>query len=269
VTVRVAALTLLVACSGPDDDSTTHSGTGPTPTPTDFDGFKAFSFGVTAAEFAVRPDGAIGGWIDADGDNVPATLVLTLADPTYASSGPTADNACTFTWTWSDPIPAESGPATKAFGRWNPSEAPAARLTETCSALEFPERWRGDPAGAVGAWSFGAGIGPLDAGVREAVRESFGDQYDELIPYVAGGGFWWDGLREVEEAGFDRDWRSGFVDTGVVYGWALDASGQEVLAGGAPVSLLQSEMVVDGEPQPGRYQLQGTTLLTPATALIP
>lgn len=271
--MSVRFLLLLAAAAGchrptQDGTHTGHTGGEDTHSAASFDGFRPSAFGVTAAAFAVDDQGRATGWTDAGGNAVPATLALTLVDATWID-GATDENHCEFTWTWSTPIDAVDSPATPAFARWNPRTEDGARLTETCSALEFPPRWGGDVPAAVGSWEFGAGVGPLNPGVRDSLEVAFGDDFDRYIPYVAGGGFWWDGFRDRTDVLIPEQWASGWVDTAVVYAYALDASGREILDGGLPVQLLAEDVPVRGGVAPGRYQLQGTTLVNPAEALIP
>jgi hypothetical protein len=266
---RVCALAWLAGC-GPDDgddktsDSTDeHTGT----LPTTFDGFVPFAFGVTAADFAVSPEGDAAPWTGADGSPRAARLTVSIADDTVATAGWAPGHFCAVTWSWSVPTPAATAPTTAAWRRWTPDPA-TATVEDGCADLEFPPAWGGDVRGVLEGWTFGFGLGPLDPQVREALEVAFGDEFAAFEPYIGGGGFYWDGLRGQQDLDAPDRWRTGWVDTGVVYGFELDADGREVLAGGQPVTV-EADGFWDGTTvAPGRYQLQGTTLLTPATALL-
>jgi hypothetical protein len=259
------AFVLLGACDGNDKGpGSDDSGTTPT-TPTDFDGFLPVAFGITAAEFAVDAEGRAGGWLAADDTPRPARMTLSIADATVAGAGWVEGHYCEVSWEWTEPTPASGAPDTQAWSRWNP---PTADVTDTCAALEFPPRWEGDVAAVVGRSVFGIGVGPLDPGVRAALEESFGTSFPDLEPYIGGGGFWWDGLLDQERVDVPDAWReTGWVDTSVVYTFELDAAGREVLIEGSPVTLRTEGLWEGGRLAQARYQLQGTALLTPATAL--
>ena len=64
-----------------------------------------------------------------------------------------------------------------------------------------------------------------------------------------------------------QDWLDGWVDTAVTYGYQVDDTITEVWQGGYPVLIESSELQAGGGLLSARYEVQGTTMLQPATLL--
>lgn len=140
-------------------------------------------------------------------------------------------------------------------------------VSDDCGALTFPPGWEAGPAAVLAQWEFGFGLGALDPEVEASLPDLFGEGWEALVPYVAGGGYYWNGLVTIEDLPLD-DWLDGWIDTSVVYGYELDETMKVRLVGGIPVNLLADALFPSGKPAVARYDLQSTTLLTPARLLL-
>lgn len=255
-------------CRAPTSDATDDgvvdaTDTGTTPTTTTFDGFRPAAFGVRAAAFAIGADGSAIGYTPLGGSPRPITVEVVIGDETVSSRGFDAENSCTVTLAHQGPVAAASWDPSR--GVWFGLQMPAdALVTSDCAGLEFPESW-GDPADRVAAFEWGVGVGPVAAEVEQAMRDQLGSGFADIAPYLAGGGAWFSGLEGVASS----PWPDGWVDSVVTFAYATDEAGVQQSAYGYPI-LLEAD-TLDAAPGlvTGLYELQGTSLLTPASLLLP
>lgn len=262
----VAAVLLATACVRADgkDETPTGGTTGETGTPSTFEGFSPFAFGIDAATFAVNDQGQAVPYTTTAGI-VPVTITVLLADATLGA-GLTAENSCHVTFRSGQPLPPASWVTdTGAWAGWSLSSD--MDVSDDCGALTFPPGWESGPAAVLARWELGFGLGQLDPAVEAMLPEFFGTGWEELVPYVAGGGYYWNGLVTIDDLPLS-DWKDGWVDTSVVYAYALAPDLSLELVGGHPVTLEAATLFPGGQPIVARYDIQSTTLLTPARLLL-
>ena len=269
--MRPPATLLLVAtlgCRGPGtevtdepDGPTTDTGTSDT-----HDGFRPAYFGVTSARFAIDDAGRASGFSSYTGGTLteePISVELSIGDGTVATEGFTTDNSCVISLVTDGPR--SDAAWTASVDAWVAFEMPAsATAFSSCGALDFPPSW-GDPVDVVTSWTWGFGVGTLDPDVEQALRDSLGSDYDDLAPYVVGGGFYWDGLKTLTDPDLER-WDDGWIDTGVTFAYEVDA---DLVQQPGPI-LIDAATIHSGDALArGLYDIQGTTLLNPASILVP
>lgn len=254
-----------VACvHGDKDDTVTIGTTGDTGTPTTFDGFTPYAFGIDAATFAVDDQGRAVPYSTTSGI-VPVTVTVLLADATVGD-GLTAQNSCHVTFRSGQPLaPAAWSADTAAYAGWSLNDQ--MDVSDDCGDKTFPPGWESGPAATLTRWELGFGVGALDPAVEALLPEFFGTGWEDLVPYVAGGGYYWNGLVVIDDLPLE-DWLDGWVDTSVVYAYALEPDLSLKLVGGQPVTLEAATLFPGGQPIVARYDLQSTTLLTPARLLL-
>ncbi|MCA9489260.1 MAG: hypothetical protein KC621_05040 [Myxococcales bacterium] len=258
-------LAIASACVRQDKGGTqTRTTTGDTGTLTTFDGFAPFAFGIDAATFAVDDQGRAAPYTTTSGI-VPVTITVLLVDATV-NDGLTAQNSCHVTFRGAQPLaPATWAAGTAAYAGWSLDDQMA--VSDDCGDKTFPPGWEAGPAAVLAQWEIGFGLGTLDPAVEGLLPEFFGTGWEELAPYVAGGGYYWEGLVAIDDLPLE-DWLDGWVDTSVVYGYALEPDLSLKLVGGQPVTLEADTLFPGGQPVVARYDLQSTTLLTPARLLL-
>ena len=228
---------------------------------TDWPGFVPESFGLTDAVFAVDGSGRAVSWSDPGGAPVPIRITFTIADedapPEFA-----LEHSCTVTFEHPGPIAeaAWAAPLTAYTAFELPDDATA---TSDCSRHDFPPWWTDTSEALLRRWTWGFGLGPLHADAKAAL----GADWDALKDLAAGGGYYWDGLVEIENLPLEK-WQDGWVNTSVVFAYETNVNGERVLVGGAPVPLDKATVPSGPGVRPAQYGAQAITLLTPASLLL-
>ncbi|MCB9688765.1 MAG: hypothetical protein H6735_27240 [Alphaproteobacteria bacterium] len=245
----------LMACAGApttptaNTDRSTEVHTGATPEDTAPDGGY-----VDAAAFAVR---ASFGW-DASSEQLrmtadhdlgwqPMEIDVVLLDTDAITSGtPDERNSCTVRLLFEDPMPVAGW--VEEHGGWIGLDAPpGATVVDGCRFYGVPGVFSGDVGAAVSRFTWGASVGPLQDGVREALLAELGKAgWAGLEPYAVGAA-----VRSDALTGLDDGWSPGFA-----VGFEVTANFErEVDAVGIPVPMLATTIAgVDGPPT-GYYEL--------------
>lgn len=259
------------ACRGPSGDGPDAGNDGPTDdtgTTTTHDGFRPAYFGVTGVRFAVDDTGRASGFSGYSGGtwaDEPISVEISIGDESVAASGFTDSNSCTVSIVADGPL--TDGSWASGVDAWAAWELPdVATAFSNCDALDFPPAW-GDPVDVVTSWTWGFGVGALDADVEASLRSSMGTDYDDIEPYIAGGGFYWDGLKDLDDEDLEA-WKSGWVDTAVTFAYEVDEQLVQRVDGTAPIFIEGAAIRSGGSVARGLYDVQGTTLLSPASILL-
>jgi hypothetical protein len=211
-------------------------------------------FGLTAAAFVVNAQGVVGV------GQSPIIVEITVGDGTFAQ-GLTAANSCVVTLEIAGPLPLAE-PPTDPSEVWAAFELAAGTATASsdCEAHEPALAWAEVPDQVAGAtWT--VGVGPLSEDTASALAEDW-DNYEELEPYLVGGGF-----------GFGRPlpgpWTDGWVDSAVTFVTEIDSDNQPIIEDGDP-KLVEAGAVPTGDGViSASYDLRGVTLLSPLELLEP
>ena len=202
---------------------------------------------------------------------LPITLTVLILDQEAAESGElTAFNHCEVVMTSVNTLPMASW--TEPAGAWFAFEISASLGSTTCQTLSFdPSVWGDDGIHLhVTKWTWGAGLN----GLTEDAIEGLGQTYDAMVPWVEGGGYYWEEIPRFTDADeaegelpYDPD---GYLDSGITFAYAVDQESLTlVMEEGEKVLRPASSMMAgDGGVATAYYEVQVNRFLSPAQLLV-
>ena len=240
-----------------------------------WEGFRPAYFGVSTASFGYDAQRQVAVpivYVDDEGDEavLPISISVLILDQEAASSGElTESNHCEVVMTSMDTLPMASW--TDAAGAWFAFELSASLGSTSCQTLSFdPSVWGGGVHSHVTKWVWGAGLNAL----TDDAIQGLGQTYEAMVPWVEGGGYYWEALPDFTDADdvegglpFDED---GYLDSGITFAYAVEEDSLTlVLEEGEKVLRPATTMwEADGRVATAYYEVQVNRFLSPAQLLV-